>query len=441
MTNFFLESENLTPKNIVSELDKYIVGQNEAKKSVAISLRNRYRRKQVSEELRNEIIPKNILMAGPTGVGKTEISRRIAKLTNSPFIKVEATKFTEVGYVGKDVDSIIRDLTEVAVKIIRQQEDAKNQEKARKEAVERIVKTLVGKTASEETVKKFKDKIENKELDKQEIEINIKDNAPKVGTGLDIPGAHISMVNIGEMLNKITGIEKVTKKKMTIEKAVEILTKEESDKLADEEQIIKDAIYAVENEGIVFIDEIDKVCVRSSVRSVEVSREGVQRDLLPVLEGTAINTKYGLVKTDHILFIASGAFHKSKPSDLLPEIQGRFPIRVKLNPLSLEDMVRILKEPKASLIKQYSALMAVEGINLKFSDSGIKEIANLAHKFNSEIENIGARRLHTLMEKILEEISFEAKDLAKKNVLIDKKYVQDHTKELKLKNDLSKFIL
>ena len=436
-------SLNLTPKQIVEELDRYIVGQNEAKKSVAIALRNRFRRKAVESPLREEIMPKNILMIGPTGVGKTEVARRLAKLAGAPFIKVEATKFTEVGYVGRDVDSIIRDLIEVAIKQSKSEMKKEVFEKAQKHAKKKILKILVGENALDETKEKFSQMLDNGELNDKEIEIEILDNSNSHSSSFDFPGGQVGMINIGEMLGKAMGSQKTKKAHLTIEEALKALIDEESNKMIDEDKIIKNSLKAVENDGIVFIDEIDKICARGNIKGGDVSREGVQRDLLPLVEGTAISTKYGIIKTDHILFIASGAFHTAKPADLLPELQGRFPIRVQLKPLSEDDLHRILTEPESSLIKQYKALIAVENISLNFSEEGIREIAKIAFKVNGEVENIGARRLHTLMEKILEEVSFNASEMkAKSDIAIDAKYVNDHLGDLLTnKNDLMKFVL
>ena len=434
-------TQNYTPRQIVAELDRYIIGQDDAKKAVAISLRNRYRRQKVAEPLKSEIIPKNILSVGPTGVGKTEIARRLAKLANAPFIKVEATKFTEVGYVGRDVESIVRDLMEISLKIIKDKEKKKIITKAKKRAKSEIISIIVGNEASEETINKFSNMLEEGKLDQKEIEIKISENSTPFSS-FDFPGGNVGMLNLGDIMGKIGGDKKKTVK-LPIKKALKLLTEEESNNMIDEDKINSEAIELAENEGIIFIDEIDKICTKHN-KSGEVSREGVQRDLLPLVEGCNVSTKYGSIKTDHILFIASGAFHEAKPSDLLPELQGRFPIRVQLNDLKEEDFVRILQEPENSLIKQYKSLMEIEeNITLNFLDSGIKQIAKISHKVNQEVENIGARRLHTLLEKILEEISFESPDFKKKTIInIDKQYVDDHVGNLALgKIDLSKFIL
>jgi ATP-dependent HslUV protease ATP-binding subunit HslU len=443
----FTEALNLTPKQIVDELNRYIIGQENAKKSVAIALRNRYRRKLVNSPLREEIVPKNILMVGPTGVGKTEVARRLAKLASAPFIKVEATKFTEVGYVGRDVDSIIRDLIEVAIKHLKNELKKDVQHKAEKSAKKRILKVLVGENALDETREKFSKMLDSGELNEREIEIEITDSsnnfASGFASGFDIPGGQVGMINITEMLGKAIGGEKTKKIRTTVADALKSVIDEESDKMIDGDKVIKKAMKSVENDGIVFIDEIDKICVRNHSKGGDVSREGVQRDLLPLVEGTTVSTKYGIIKTDHILFIASGAFHIAKPADLLPELQGRFPIRVQLNPLTEEDLVRILTEPEASLIKQYASLIAVENVKLNFTKDGIKEIAKIAHRINGEVENIGARRLHTMLEKILEEVSFKASEMKSgSKVVIDSNYVNEHLGDLASgKTDLSKFIL
>jgi ATP-dependent HslUV protease ATP-binding subunit HslU len=437
---------NLTPKEIVEELDRYIVGQDLAKKSVAISLRNRYRRKQVESPMKDEIVPKNILSIGPTGVGKTEIARRLAKLVDAPFIKVEATKFTEVGYVGRDVESIIRDLVEISINQVSNKKREEVEERAREKAKETILNALVGEESSEETKEKFKKLLETDYLDDKEIEVEIREsyNPSPFSSSFDIPGAQASMVNIGDIIGKAIGGDKKKKTKLKIIDAKKILIDEESEDLIDKDEITRIAVDLVENEAIVFIDEFDKICAKgANNKGGEVSREGVQRDLLPLVEGTSVNTKYGVIKTDHILFIASGAFHIAKPSDLLPELQGRFPIRVELQPLTEKDLVRILIEPECSLIKQYVALMQVENVELDFTDDGVKQIAKMSYKLNSEVENIGARRLYTLLEKILEEISFKNCNCKKKlKVKVDQKFVDKALKELVGgKIDLSRFIL
>ena len=439
----FTEAPNLTPKQIVDELNRYIVGQQDAKKSVAIALRNRYRRKLVDSPLREEIVPKNILMVGPTGVGKTEVARRLAKLANAPFIKVEATKFTEVGYVGRDVDSIIRDLVEVAIKHLKSELKKDVQKKAEEHVKKRIVEILVGENPIDATKEKFSKMLDAGELDEREIEIDITDSSSSFTSSFDIPGGQVGMINIGEMIGKAMGGDKTKKIRTTVADALKSLVDEESNKMIDEDKVIRKAVKSVENDGIVFIDEIDKICVRGHSKGGDVSREGVQRDLLPLVEGTTVSTKYGIIKTDHILFIASGAFHLTKPADLLPELQGRFPIRVQLNPLNEDDLVRILTEPEASLIKQYVALIAVENVKLNFTKDGISEIAKIAHRINGEVENIGARRLHTMLEKILEEVSFKSSEMKSgSKVTIDSKYVNEHLGDLASgKTDLSKFIL
>ncbi len=439
----FTEAPNLTPKQIVDELNRYIVGQQDAKKSVAIALRNRYRRKLVDSPLREEIVPKNILMVGPTGVGKTEVARRLAKLANAPFIKVEATKFTEVGYVGRDVDSIIRDLVEVAIKHLKSELKKDVQKKAEEHVKKRIVEILVGENPLDATKEKFSKMLDAGELDEREIEIDITDSSSSFTSSFDIPGGQVGMINIGEMIGKAMGGDKTKKIRTTVADALKSLVDEESSKMIDEDKVIRKAVKSVENDGIVFIDEIDKICVRGHSKGGDVSREGVQRDLLPLVEGTTVSTKYGIIKTDHILFIASGAFHLTKPADLLPELQGRFPIRVQLNPLNEDDLVRILTEPEASLIKQYVALIAVENVKLNFTKDGISEIAKIAHRINGEVENIGARRLHTMLEKILEEVSFKSSEMKSgSKVTIDSKYVNEHLGDLASgKTDLSKFIL
>lgn len=438
-----IANEYLTPTQIVAELDRYIVGQTNAKKAVAVALRNRWRRKQVSPELKDEIVPKNILMVGPTGVGKTEIARRLAKLANSPFIKVEATKFTEVGYVGRDVDSIIRDLMDIAVSNIRKQMQSQVTEKAASNAKDRILNVLVGASAGEETRNKFNQKLKSGELDENEIEIELLDAPSSSFNSLDIPGmpgAQMGVLNLSEMMGKVMGGPKLKLRKMKINEAYKLLLEEESDKLLDDDDIVAKALESVENDGIVFIDEVDKIVAKQNNRG-DVSREGVQRDLLPLIEGTVVSTKHGSVKTDHILFIASGAFHLAKPSDLLPELQGRLPIRVELNPLSKEDMIKIMIEPEASLIKQYIALMATEKLKLEFEEAAIDKLATIATEINRDVENIGARRLHTILEKLLEEISFNASEKSGQQILITADYVSNTLDHLTRKSDLSNFIL
>lgn len=434
----------LTPKEIVKELDRYIVGQQLAKRAVAIALRNRWRRRKVKKPMRDEILPKNILMVGPTGVGKTEIARRISKLSNSPFIKVEATKFTEVGYVGRDVDSIVRDLTDAAIVMVRDTTRKAVQEKAEEKAEERILDVLVGENSSDDTREKFREKLRSNDLNDKEIEIEIQDNGGASGfSSMDIPGVpggQMGVLNIGDVIGKAFGGRTKTKR-MSVGESYEVLIAEESDKLADEDAMVKQAIDMVENDGIVFIDEMDKITSRSESKSGEVSREGVQRDLLPLIEGTTVSTKYGAVKTDHILFIASGAFQLASPSDLLPELQGRLPIRVELNALTESDFIRILKEPESSLPKQYRALMQTEGVELDFTEDGIAEIASISAHVNQNVENIGARRLHTIMEKLLEDISFEASETEDGQIKVDAKYVKDNVSEVIQNTDLSKFIL
>lgn len=434
---------SFSPRETVSELDRHIIGQNDAKRAVAIALRNRWRRSQLDPELQEEVYPKNILMIGPTGVGKTEIARRLAKLANAPFIKVEATKFTEVGYVGKDVESIIRDLTEVAMRMT--QENMRKTVKAQAEiyAEERVLDALVGDTAGEATRANFRKKLRDGELNDREIEISVLDNSNPMGGMMDIPGmpgASMGMINIGDMLGKSFG-ERTKKKRMSVEDSYEVLIAEESDKLLDEDKMAAEALELVQQSGIVFIDEIDKIAARQDVRGGDVSREGVQRDLLPLIEGTTVTTKHGSVKTDHMLFIASGAFHYAKPSDLLAELQGRLPIRVELRALTVDDFKRILKETEASLIKQYEALIGTEGVRLEFDEEAIDEIARLAFEVNEQVENIGARRLHTVMEKLLEEISFTASDRSGETIKITADYVRDNVESLVKSADLSKFIL
>ena len=431
---------SLSPREIVSELDRYVIGQKEAKKAVAIALRNRWRRQALKGDMKDEVLPKNILMIGPTGVGKTEISRRLSKLAEAPFIKVEATRFTEVGYVGRDVEQIIRDLLEIAIAIEKERMKKEVYAKAQQTAEERVVDALVGNKASVATRESFRKRLRNGDLDNNEIEIEVNDAASIPSFEIPgMPGANVGMINFSEMLGKAG--KKAKKKKMTVKESHEILIAEESDKMLEQDKIIKSAKISTENNGIVFLDEIDKVSARGERIGGDVSREGVQRDLLPLIEGTTVSTKHGPIKTDHILFIASGAFQLAKPSDLLPELQGRLPIRVELNALTSDDFIRILEEPDNSLIKQYIALLETEKVNLKFTKDGIETIAKLATEINSSIENIGARRLHTIIEKVLDDISFTATDRGGETVIIDKNYVTTNLGELVKDTDLSKFIL
>ncbi len=433
----------LSPREIVSELDRYVIGQKEAKKAVAVALRNRWRRQALSEEMRDEVLPKNILMIGPTGVGKTEISRRLSKLAEAPFIKVEATRFTEVGYVGRDVEQIVRDLIEIAIAMERVKKRKEVKAKAELKAEEKVLDALVGNKASVATRESFRKRLRNGDLDGNEIEIEVQDKA----SGLQsfeipgMPGGNVGMVNLGDILGKSMGNKKGRKKKMLVKESHDILVAQESDKMIEEDKIIKEAKKATEENGIVFLDEIDKVSARSDRVGGDVSREGVQRDLLPLIEGTTVSTKHGPIKTDHILFIASGAFQLAKPSDLLPELQGRLPIRVELNALNEDDFKRILKEPDNSLIKQYKELLKTENVNLVFTDDGIDMLAKISAEVNSSVENIGARRLHTIIEKVLDDISFNATDRAGETVTIDKKYVNENLGNLVKDTDLSKFIL
>ena len=432
---------SFSPREIVSELDRYVIGQADAKKAVAIALRNRWRRQELPDNLKEEVLPKNILMVGPTGVGKTEISRRLSKLSEAPFIKVEATKFTEVGYVGKDVEQIIRDLIEISISLIKEKKRKEVEAKSQLASEERVLDTLVGKNATPATRESFRKRLRAGDLDNTIIEISVQDT-PSMPS-FEIPGMQggVGMVSIGDIFGKGISGGKKKKKKMTVKESYDYVIQEEADKLIDQDQIIKEAKFSVENNGIVFLDEIDKVSARSERSGTDVSREGVQRDLLPLIEGTTVNTKHGPIKTDHILFIASGAFQLAKPSDLLPELQGRLPIRVELQPLTKEDFVKILKEPDNSLIKQYIALMNTEKVNLEFTNDGIEELAEISTRINSTIENIGARRLHTILEKVLEEISFSAPDKSGEKIIVDKEYVQKNLGDIIKDKDLSKFIL
>jgi ATP-dependent HslUV protease ATP-binding subunit HslU len=434
---------SLTPREIVSELDRFIIGQHDAKRAVAIALRNRWRRQQLAPEMREEVMPKNILMIGPTGVGKTEIARRLAKLADAPFLKVEATKFTEVGYVGRDVEQIIRDLVEIAISMTKERMRRQVQAKAEILAEERVLDALVGQNANADTRAKFRKMLRQGELDDREIELQVKDSGNMSLPTFDVPGmpgASMGMINLNEVLGQAFGGRQKTRR-MTVSESYAVLMAEESDKLLDQEKVVQAAIQSVEQNGIVFLDEIDKICARSERAGADVSREGVQRDLLPLIEGTQVATKHGPVKTDHVLFIASGAFHLAKPSDLLPELQGRLPIRVELKALTREDMKRILTEPEASLLKQYTALLATEELKIVFTDAAIDALADLATSINSTVENIGARRLQTVMERLLEEISFSASEMSGRDVTIDADYVQEKVAELAKNTDLSKFIL
>jgi ATP-dependent HslUV protease ATP-binding subunit HslU len=434
---------SFSPREIVSELDRFIVGQDDAKRAVAIALRNRWRRQQLPDELRDEVLPKNILMIGPTGVGKTEIARRLAKLAQAPFLKVEATKFTEVGYVGRDVEQIVRDLVEISIHQTREKMRKEVTAKAELHAEERVLDALVGKNAGADTRQKFRIRLRDGELDDKEIDIEVSESGSSGMPAFEIPGmpgAQMGMLNIGDMLGKAMGDQKKPKR-LTVTESYEVLMEEESDRLLDQEKVVRLALENAANNGIVFIDELDKVCARSDRMGADVSREGVQRDLLPLIEGTQVATKHGTIATDHILFIASGAFHLAKPSDLLPELQGRLPIRVELKALDRDDLKRILTEPENSLIRQYVALLGTENVTLKFEDDAIDAVSDLAAEVNHSVENIGARRLHTVMEKMLEEISFEATDRSGDDITIDKAYVDDRVSDLAKDTDLSKFIL
>ena len=439
------EKENLTtslsPREIVSELDRFVVGQNKAKRAVAIALRNRWRRQALTGDMKDEVLPKNILMIGPTGVGKTEISRRLSKLAEAPFVKVEATRFTEVGYVGRDVEQIVRDLLEIAISMEKVKKRKEVKAQVQKLAEERVLDALVGPKASVATRESFRKRLRSGDLDDNEIEIAVSESGGMPSFEIPgMPGANIGMINISDMLGKSMG-SKPKRKKMSVKESYEILMNEESDKLIEQDKIIKSAKNTTENNGIVFLDEIDKISARTDRVGGDVSREGVQRDLLPLIEGTTVSTKYGPIKTDHILFIASGAFQLAKPSDLLPELQGRLPIRVELDPLTSEDFKRILKEPDNSLIKQYKALLQTEKVELEFTEDGINTIADIAMEVNSTVENIGARRLHTIIERVLDEISFTATDKAGEKIVVDSEYINKNLGELTKDTDLSKFIL
>jgi len=436
-------TNSFTPREIVSELDRFIVGQNDAKRAVAIALRNRWRRQQLDEAMREEVLPKNILMIGPTGVGKTEIARRLAKLAQAPFVKVEATKFTEVGYVGRDVEQMIRDLVDLAIHMVRERLRKDVVAKAELNAEERVLDALVGEGASKDTRDKFRKMLREGTLADKEIEVEVSDSSSSGMPTFDIPGmpgSQMGMINLNDMLGKAFG-QNTKPKKLNVADSYELLMADEADKLLDEDKIIREAIDLVENNGIVFIDEIDKITARSERTGVDVSREGVQRDLLPLIEGTTVSTKHGTVRTDHILFIGSGAFHLAKPSDMLPELQGRLPIRVELQALSRDDLMRILTEPEASLIKQYIALMGVEELTLEFAEDSIEAIADLAAEINQGVENIGARRLHTVLEKLLEDISFSASERSGETVTINAEMVRASLADLAQNADLSKFIL
>ena len=433
---------DLTPREIISELDRHIVGQNDAKRAVAVAMRNRWRRKQLPDELRDEVYPKNILMIGPTGVGKTEISRRLAKLAHAPFLKVEATKFTEVGYVGRDVEQIIRDLVDSSIAMTRDHMREDVRARAKEAAEERVIEAIAGADARDATREMFRKKLRSGELDDTVIELEVADTSNPMSM-LDLPGqpgSQMGMMNLGDIFGKAMG-GRTRRKKMTVAASYDVLLGEEADKLLDDEIVTKAALTAVEQSGIVFLDEIDKVCARADARGADVSREGVQRDLLPLIEGTTVSTKHGPVKTDHVLFIASGAFHVAKPSDLLPELQGRLPIRVELRDLTEEDFIRILSETENALTLQYSALMSTEDVSVSFSEDGIKALAQAAAEVNRSVENIGARRLYTVIERVFEELSFAAPDQAGSEVVIDKAYVNKHLDSLLQSTDLSRYVL
>jgi len=434
---------NLTPREIVSELDRFIIGQKDAKRAVAVALRNRWRRRQLGDDLRDEVYPKNILMIGPTGVGKTEISRRLAKLAKAPFLKVEATKFTEVGYVGRDVDQIVRDLVDAAIVMIQDLKREEVKDAAVTNAEERVVEAVAGADAREQTREMFRKKLRDGLLDDQVIELELSDQSNPMSM-FEIPGqpgSNMGMMNLGDIFGKAFPGGRTSTRKLKVSESYDILVAEEADKLLDMESVTKEAVHAVEQSGIVFLDEIDKVAVRTDARGGDVSREGVQRDLLPLIEGTTVSTKHGAVKTDHILFIASGAFHIAKPSDLLPELQGRLPIRVELRALTEEDFVRILTETDNALTRQYTALMATEEVTVSFTDEGIAELARIAAEVNESVENIGARRLYTVLERVFEELSFSAPDRGGETVTIDKAFVEEHLSELARSTDISRYVL